>query len=306
LAQATWLKTYSPLQRYGCVPIGKPFLITMPSGFAALADEDEEKKIRRKEEKLAKKKAEILEGMRAATASTGNSGNWADGEAEEEQEKKAEEDARKELENEADSDDSDKEEPVEPSAAAGGDSAAEKMNAKRNKMLSAGFAPAVRSPPAPVVQSNKKKEKKGPAPEDEEIDALLAKLEGDGESGEDQPKEMSKAAARRAKKKASASDNPDEGSKAPAEKAAATGETEDAAEEDTAPKSAEEVRAIMKVKADALKTKNAKKVSGAVATAAAEAKARDADKKKVAPKFAAGGGKQARVKSSQKYQGDVG
>jgi len=111
------------------------------------------------------------------------------------------------------------------------------------------------------------------------------------------------------KKKASASENPDEGSKAPAEKAAATRETEDAAEEDTAPKSAEEVRAIMKAKADALKAKNAKKVSEAVATAAAEAKAREGDKKKAAPKFAACGGKQVSMKvrgSAGKYQGDVG
>eukprot|EP00928_Gymnodinium_smaydae_P065765 TRINITY_DN48861_c0_g1_i1.p1 TRINITY_DN48861_c0_g1~~TRINITY_DN48861_c0_g1_i1.p1 ORF type:complete len:268 (-),score=86.49 TRINITY_DN48861_c0_g1_i1:126-929(-) len=267
----------------------------MPSGFAALVEEEKAAKQRRKEEKLAKKKAEILEGIRAA-ARTEASTKWAEAEDEEDEEDRAEAEAKRALENDA-SDDSD------------GDVGKEQSDGERN-VACAPVLPQTQPIKQTQGSAPKKsgKSKKGYPAEDDDIEALLAKLEVDGASGDEQPKEQSKAAARRAKKKAQAADAGDSKKEETPLQDDASHVNEDAPDHESVQKSPDEVRAMMKAKAAAVKDKKKPASGSAAAVAAAEAKAREADKKKKAGQnYQKATGKQVGPKargSDAKYQGE--
>lgn len=141
-----------------------------------------------------------------------------------------------------------------------------------------------------------KQRRKKPAKKDnelEEVDALLASLESADSKGKNEPAGQSKAALKRAKKKAEAANKPGAEVSAPAAEAAEAAEAESETGTDgaVAGKSPEEVKAMLAAKAAAAKkAKDKKKNSSAAAAAAAAAKA-----------GGAGGGKTKKPKDKSHY-----
>ena len=134
-----------------------------------------------------------------------------------------------------------------------------------------------------------RKERKGKdaakVKEEEELDALLAGLNTDAKEAAPAEGGLSKAAAKRAKKKAREAEGASKAEEAPAPEVAAAEQTNGEEETATAGKSAEEVKAMLKARAEAGKKKKSGGKGGsaaavAAAAAAAESKARSGTKKK--------------------------
>ena len=284
-------------------PKDKPKL----SAFAALSgvdDDDPEAILAKKAAKKAKKLAKLAAAEEAAVAKSeksfealkaGLKGDWGDEEDEEDEGHAP--DAAEEEEDESTDDSSEEEEEEEEEEAEAAPSSA----------------------PAAVDVTDAAPEKpKEKTKEELEVEALLAALdEPKAGGGADEPKGMSKAAAKRAKKKAAAA-----GEAAPAAGAAGdSNAAEGAASEqngaenagenaDAAPKSAEDIKKLLAAKAAAKKKKDGSS-SSAAAAILAEAKAREAaaggKKKQKGPKTWESGGKQVGQKargSDNKYQGE--
>lgn len=128
---------------------------------------------------------------------------------------------------------------------------------------------------APVFEVQQSRRKKAPKKDEEEIDSLLAELDM-AKSKEDPHSEgVSKAALKRAKKKAQQVNGMDaQEADARVAEAPAISEEGAGAGGETSTKSAEEVRHLMKARAEAAKKKKKTAPSAAVAAAEAASKAR--------------------------------
>eukprot|EP00308_Calcidiscus_leptoporus_P005133 CAMPEP_0119376840 /NCGR_PEP_ID=MMETSP1334-20130426/41592_1 /TAXON_ID=127549 /ORGANISM="Calcidiscus leptoporus, Strain RCC1130" /LENGTH=263 /DNA_ID=CAMNT_0007395533 /DNA_START=97 /DNA_END=888 /DNA_ORIENTATION=- len=121
---------------------------------------------------------------------------------------------------------------------------------------------------APAFEVQQSRRKKAPKKEEEEIDSLLAELDVAKNKENPHGEGLSKAALKRAKKKAQQAHEVD----AQVTEVPAVAEEEEGGE--TAAKSAEEVRQMMKARAEAAKKKKKPAASAAIAAAEAASKAR--------------------------------